>query len=227
MRERPRLLEIAGLAGVGKSTLTRMLCRHHRQIAQGEDFDTATLRQHLRYADYSLSNLFPLLPLLFRLGRTGFTLTREDVKKMLYLRGWHKVFERQREFSDRTIAVDQGPVFYLATLYGFGPEALRTRECCEWWDRMSAHWSAQLDAIVWLDTPEQVLMDRINKRATFHVIKEKPFSTTHVFLERYRSAYAYTISALTSRRSIEIVKFDTSCNTTQSIVSQLGARWHF
>ena len=218
------MIEIVGVAGAGKTTLTRVLCRSGR-VLEAERFETANWKQRLRNVDYCFVNAIRSFRTLRFLGFDSSPVTLEDVKKILYLRGWHIVLERQKKATDRTLIVDQGPVFCLATLSAFGPASLRAEDCLGWWEGMFQQWAEQLDAIVWLDGPESVLVDRINKRPSRHEIKDVEASTAHQFLSTYRSAYEETISALRRRKAIELVELDTSRQTSESIAAQLSRHW--
>ena len=113
--KRPRIVEIVGLAGSGKSTLTNQLCGRNGVI-QGEDFATPSLGHWARYAGYCVRETVSLTPMLLDLCRKSRHLTRDHVKKIIYLNGWHRIFQRQNPNSNAIIAVDQGFIFCLATL---------------------------------------------------------------------------------------------------------------
>lgn len=221
----PRIIEIVGLAGAGKSTLTNTLCGNGSGVVQGEDFYTPNLRDWLKYAGYCSKQILPLVPMLVRLSTACRDLTREDLKKIIYLNGWDQILKRQQAESPHIIALDQGFVFCLATLYGFGPDELKKDRFRSWWDRMFSHWAQRLDGIVWLDGPDDFLLERVATRASFHAIKDMGIAQSRQFLTVYRSAYAHVIKAIVSCSDVEIVEFDTSRESTESIASEITGRW--
>lgn len=217
----PRLIEIVGPAGAGKTTLGHALCTGIERCIEAKRLRIRSFRN----APYCLSHALFLTPTWFRLARKRCQLSREEVKKMLYLKGWYRVLENQWTHPDHIIIIDQGPLFNLATLHGFGPTELKTRQHDNWWNSMFVDWATTLDAIVWLDGPDDVLIDRINSRIEFHMVKNSPNSDAERLLAAYRSAYDYVLSALTAHRDIRIMQFDTSQHSPQFIVSQLAKRW--
>jgi deoxyadenosine/deoxycytidine kinase len=154
---------------------------------------------------------------LFGLAAAG-SLSREDVKKLLYLRGWDRVLRRQAQ-AGQQVVLDQGPIFKLAALYEFGSDDLRRNY--RWWPSMLDRWAQIIDWVVRLDGPNEVLIDRINSRDKSHEIKAIDKSTMCSYLDRYRCSYDYVISEIRSRGSADILSFDTIEASPQQIVSKI------
>ena len=147
------IVEVAGLAGSGKTTLSRMLCQQASQTF----VPGARLRPRSgRHLPYVLRQGFWLLPTLLHSLRASPSLTRDEIKKLAYLAGWHRVLKRQGDDANAVIVVDQGAIFKLATLYGFGPEWLRGKRFEKRWGRLFDQWSAVLQMVVFLEAPIDV-----------------------------------------------------------------------
>ena len=210
----PILVEVTGPAGAGKSVISQALSESSNSIVLA-----GTLRtDDPRNIPYCLSEACRLLPLLIGLAAAG-SLSREDVKKLLYLRGWDRVLRRQAQ-AGQLVVLDQGPIFKLATLYEFGPDNLRRND--RWWQSMLDRWAQAIDWIVRLDGPNEVLIGRINSRDKSHEIKAIDEYSMCLYLDRYRRSYDHVISEIRSRGKAEILTFDTTKATPQQIVSKIS-----
>jgi hypothetical protein len=103
----------------------------------------------------------------------------------------------------------------------FGPEYLRQQTAQRFWQNLFEHWTDTLDMIVWLDTAEEVLLERIRTRQQEHVVKAQPAKVVYEFLDRYRSEYEFIFSRLIAKNAcLKVLRFDTGRQTPQQIVDQ-------
>jgi deoxyadenosine/deoxycytidine kinase len=217
MKKLPLIVEIIGLAGTGKSTLSSALYLQSKKILASERLGVRKAKH--RY--FFIKQALLLLPTFLRLPRNGRWFTNEEIKKMVYLNGWHRVLKRQGLNNNATILVDQGAIFKLATLYGFGPEKLKDQGFNKWWDQMFEQWASTLDMVVWLDGPDDILIERIISRDSSHLVKELSTQEARKFFSDYRSAYNYIIAKLTSIEDITVLRFDTSYQSPEDIMAQV------
>ena len=119
---RPTLVvELAGPAGTGKTTLSAMLAQHGRDIRVAADI---SVRRPEHLAAF-VRNAPPVLALLFPPRRDSRRFTWEEIKSVVYLKGWSQVLGRQIASDKGVILLDQGPVFRLATLHANAAEDAR------------------------------------------------------------------------------------------------------
>jgi cytidylate kinase len=79
-----------------------------------------------------------------------------------------------------------------------------------------------LDAVVWLEAPDEVLLDRINAREKHHRMKGGVDSMAREALARSRATYELALRRLeASDRSPTILRFDTSRQATDEIVEAI------
>lgn len=142
---------------------------------------------------------------------------REDVKKMVVLRGWDNVLQRQSAREKKAIILDQGPIYRLAMLLGFGPSRLHAAPLQPWWNSMFEAWANALGVVVWLDAPDSVLLRRIDTREKNHSIKSTTAGDAHKFLATYRNAFETVIANLKARSELVVLRCDTSCESLDSI----------
>ncbi len=217
MKKPPLIVEIIGLAGTGKSTLSHALYQQNNKILASKRLGLKKAKHRF----FFISQAFLLLPTFFRQPRNDRWFTREEIKKMVYLKGWHRVLKRQGSNNNAIIIVDQGAVFYLATLYGFGPDKLKDQSFNKWWDKMFKQWASTLDMVVWLDGPDDILIERIHARDNWHLVKELSTQEARKLLSDYSSAYAYTMSKLIAKGGITVLRFDTSVQPLEQIMHQI------
>lgn len=211
-----QIIELVGPAGAGKTTLTRKLLECFGSVLKGEDI-ALRRKGHL---PIFLRHIPVLLPTIFpHKGSRPFSW--EEIKSLVYLRGWSTILLRQAAEKQGILLLDQGPIFRLATLYGFGPECAREPSFDGWWETMFAQWAGLLDVIVWLDAPDTVLKTRINTRAQKHLVKGKPAGEAAQFLARYRAAYRYVLEGMAATGAPKLVRFDTSQTPADKIVENI------
>ena len=96
-----------------------------------------------------------------------------------------------------------------------------TRAFARWWDDMLRLWARELDVIVWLDAPDEVLRDRINGRAQNHRQKGRQADEAHGFLARYRLAFEGALRTMEALGTPEVLRFDTERMSTAQLTNTL------
>jgi len=215
---RSRIVEIVGPAGAGKSTLCHTLSQGSETIRLGNFPDVRKISD----APFFIWNGFQIFPNLFNLLRHNDRKpTRREFAYLSILNGWPAVLQKELKIN-KTIILDQGPVYLLAELSESGPEFLKRQEAEKMWQDLYSQWADRLDVIVWLDATDTDLIRRIRNRDKEHVVKNESIETTFEFLARYRKAYERTISNLSANHNnLKILRFDTSQKSPQEIASQL------
>ena len=211
------IMELVGPAGAGKTTLSRTLSRRNPSIQIGSEIEL----QKLKYAPVFLSNFVSLLPIFLRQLRYGQLFTWDEIKYLVYLKGWSRVLRREAGTGDAAVLLDHGPVFKLATLYEFGPEKLKVDGFEKWWDKIFSQWASTLDIVVWLDAPDSVLEKRINSRDQRHLVKGKTQSEVVHFLARYRASYEQTLAKLKTNEGPLLLQFDTSQTSIDQVADEI------
>jgi shikimate kinase len=211
------IMELVGPAGAGKTTLTRALSRRNGTIQIGSEIE---LRK-IKYLPFFVGNLISLLPVFLRQFDHGRFFTWDEIKALVYLKGWSRVLVQEAGNCDAAILLDHGPVFKLATLYEFGPEKLKANGFEPWWNTMFKHWASTLDIVVWLDAPDPVLEQRINSRDQRHLVKGKSESEVGHFLARYRASYEQVLAKLRSDGRPLMLRFDTSRTNIEQVADEI------
>jgi len=220
MKSSPRIVELAGLAGAGKTTLSKTLgrCNDHIRVEELPYY------RRIRYLAFFVRNTCLCLPTWFQLNLKGNSrrLTGEECAEMAILSGWHRLLERPVSDSGQVIVIDQGPVFMLTVLWLYGPKSLKRPRGKEWWIRTCKQWANTLDTVIWLDAANATLLERIRARDTWHMLKEEPDTEALECLRRYRETYEQVLSLLTANNhGLKVLAFDTARESLDGVVDNL------
>jgi shikimate kinase len=214
---KPLIMELVGPAGAGKTTLSRTLSHRSPAIQIGSEIEL----RNVKYIPIFLGNAISLLPVILRQLLHGQGFTWDEIKYLVYLRGWSAVLKQEAGTEDTAVLLDHGPVFKLATLQEFGPEKLRSDGFEKWWDAMFKQWASTLDIVVWLDAPDSVLEKRINSRDQRHLVKGKTEQEAARFLARYRNSYEQTLAKLKTHGGPFLLQFDTSQTSIEKVADEI------
>ena len=214
---KPQTVEIAGVAGSGKSTLTGAL-RSDYGCSVADSLHTK-LPGHWPYVAHGLPRIVPFFAASMR-DRPA--LSWDELKFVLYAAEWDRFL--RAEYRDRpgVVVLDQGPIFALACLL-WGRKPVTRRASFEAWvRRMAERWSRELEAIVLLDAPDSVLLERIDAREQRHDAKGVPSHQGLELLARHREAYGHVFELVEGVGSTRVLRFDTATMPPARIAGELA-----
>lgn len=217
MSIQPRRVEIVGVAGTGKSTLTRALTERYPTCLVADSLHTRK-PAHWQYVAHSLPHVAPLL---VRAAPRRPGLSWDEVKFLVYVTEWGRYLDARAGPSSITV-LDQGPLFALACLL-WGQKPATGRAWFRYWvERMASTWSRQLGLVVWLDAPDDVLVTRINDREQRHDAKGRSTEDALVLLSRHREAYRVVLDEVSRLGRPSVRRLDTSSSSPAELVDELG-----
>ena len=208
---RSLVLELVGPAGVGKSSLLRVLSKSDQTIRPG-----LQIPGH-RY----VAGAFSLFPTFLDLHRPYRGFFWKEMKRILYLEALHKLLKREASGNHRAIIFDEGPVYMLSRIQVLGHDALKTDCFEEWWQASVSQWANLVDVIVWLDADDSILAQRLRARNQPYPIKDRTDRSLREFLARYRSAFERVISELTACDGPRVITFTTHNESVKQIADKL------
>jgi len=217
LHSRPhRIIEVIGPAGAGKTTLLRALEQRNPAIEAGIEISK------WRQFPFVVSNSAILLrPFLLEYRRTRW-FTRREARSMAYLRAWLDVLGRRVTSGEGgVIVLDHGPLYRLALLREFGPSATQSGSFRRWWATQFEQWTTTLDALIWLDAPNQVLLARIRSRDDRHSIKGEDEREANDFLDRHRAALERIVAQGVDQHRLTALRFDTGTEGVDQIAAKV------
>lgn len=211
----PIIAEIAGPSGAGKSTLSSSINAARAGVTAGLTI------WHLPTCELALSTAVCspyLISLVCELKR----FRKEELKQIIRLDAFYRMLRYRRQLhKEAAVLLDEGVVFALAKLRADTDGEFLGRYMRHWQEQVIERWASILDAVIWLDASDEVLIERIRTRAKHHRMKGKPFATICEFLKRYRTAYETVLDELASHSGVTIMRFQTDYFEPQAIASEV------
>ena len=204
----PLVAEIVGPAGSGKSTLAGALKRRDGRVLAG-------LGVWGLPAPLLLSTALRSLPQLFGMWRRRGSLGWDEAGLVVRLNALGRLVGRETSRADRLLLLDEGAVFALAKLRVFGGDGEAQSA------RMAERWAGSLEAVVWLDAPDEVLARRIRGRDKPHRMKSCTDGEISAFLARYRYAYERVVEELSARGRLKVIRVSTDEGTPDQIAEKV------
>jgi AAA domain len=208
---RPLRLELVGPAGAGKSTLSVSLVGQLHG-APGEIWGLPVLPLLLNGAQ--------LIPTFTGLWLHSRSLLWDETRHMVRLRTLQRALHLSGS-DDDVLVFDEGPIFALAWLRGFGHETLRQQPSAEWWRRALKDWASLVDAVVVLDAPDHVLAARIRARPQPHEVKEYPDADIIQWMARFRQALEWVLAQMAGHGGPTVVRLFSEDEPADRIAERL------
>ena len=207
---RPRIVELAGPAGAGKSTVFRAL------VARDATIEGRPSLRKREYAGVLASEVLAVARTLVRDRAYLPRVTPEQVRMMAYLQALPRVLERSDPPTSRTMVLDQGPIYLLTR------RSLTNERLGAWRRRVVQTWAPLLDVVVWLDAPDALLVERINTRDKRHRLQGSAEGTALEALAHIRAVYERVLGEFeTGRPSWVVLRFDASVRSADEIAEEV------
>jgi broad-specificity NMP kinase len=204
------IVELAGPAGVGKSTLNRALSGPLAAVS-------GTLWGQPKSS--LLKNGIQSIPGFIPLWRSARAPLWYETTNMVRLRTLlHSLRNPDRS---RTVIFDEGPIFALAWLRGFGHPVMRSLAADPWWQTTVHSWAGVIHAVVVLDAPDTVLAERIRVRPSDHEVKQASDAEISVWMARFREALDWVLAELTTEQGPIVVRLETTASAPEQIAQQV------
>jgi hypothetical protein len=123
--------------------------------------------------------------------------------------------------GNEAVVFDEGPIFALAWLRGFGHETMRSPRSDQWWQASLAEWARAIDAIVVLDAPDSTLATRIRSRSQPHEVKDFSDPAISAWMGRFRVALGWVLTELTARGGPVVVRLATDKTPPERVAEQV------
>jgi hypothetical protein len=208
-----RVVELAGPAGVGKSTVSRALLRRYSAIP-------GTIWGQPRLS--LLATGVQLGPTLVHCWHDSGSLLWNESRYLVRLSTLHRRLAQQQP-AEQLMLFDEGPIFALAWLRGFGHESFRSANFDWWWQGALKQWSRMVDGVVVLDAPDSVLTHRIRARPEWHEVKDSPDGYIVSWMERFRVALDWVLAGLLEHGHPLVVRVGTEQENAEGLSERVAA----
>jgi shikimate kinase len=215
----PIVIEIVGPAGAGKTTLARALAKSSTAIQLG-----CPLRR-LSLMPLYLGSAVSSLPAMLSRPEQSRRFTRRELTLIVYLQLQLWALKRYTLHQHNVLLLDQGPVYKLARICNFELENRKGAGFKGWWDKMVRQWAATLALIVQVDAANEVLLERVRTRDTWHLAKHVSEPAAYTLLARQRTAIHGICSEIVGSNGPTPLYFRTDEEELDHIVQQILARF--
>jgi hypothetical protein len=215
-----RVVELVGPAGVGKSTLSRALVQRTAALP-GSIWGQPALSL--------LGNGVRSGSDLLRFWRSSGSVLWDESRHIVRLQTLYLSLTRQTHGTERITVFDEGPVFALTWLRGFGHDSMRQQASDAWWRATLQEWSGVVDAVVVLDASDSLLAGRIRSRPEWHEIKHEPDWYIAEWIGRFRSALEWVLTGLAAHGGPAVIRIPVERDAPEELaerVSRVLDRFH-
>jgi hypothetical protein len=207
------VVELAGPAGAGKTTVARALVRALPGARLGPTPGRlATVR--------SVVTTAPVLLATRSVAAPGRWWSEAELRSVGYLLAWQH--QLRNAVAGEPLLLDHGPVFRLAMLVAGRPQALRHPVFGPWWWRTATAWAGLLDAVVVLDAPTEELIARIEARPREHRVRGADPCEAERFIDAYRVAFDEVLRVV-SGEGTPVVRVD-AAGPPEAVADDVRAR---
>lgn len=214
MNNRPRIIELVGLAGTGKSTLAKSMRRRNNEI---RIFPLPQNR--LFWSLIKRSGLW--LPLWLQRHHLPKRFTKEELLSTGCIDAWLPYLHSKTSTSSNIGLLDPGSVYWLTKLQVIGSKMNEQSAYRRWWEDKFEQWSSALDVIIWLDAPEELCLQRVLAREEWHHAKHMKADDVLNRFRGLRKSYEQIISRMVSRQPKKVFCFRTDQISTEEMVEQI------
>ncbi len=213
--ERPKIIEMVGVAGSGKSTLLMALSRRNGGV------ETLPLPRKIQYLPALARIVLTWLPIHLAKYRHARWFTPNEIRAVAYLETWLSYIRRRIAEKDIIVALDPGSVYWLSSLKELGPPFTRDRVFQRWWEEKLDQWCSALDMIVWLEAPHELLLHRVVSRDEWHEAKFQSSAAALGEFARLGVSYGKLIAEFLRRRNIRVFHYHTDRVSVGKMVEEI------
>ncbi len=212
--QKPKIVEILGVADSGTSTVAGLLLKKVPYV------HTRFPVEEYRWA--YLKNFIKTLPVFIY-----FALDSKNRVSGIHLRSVVNisttldVLQRQKNkglLNFKVLAFDQGPIFQLCAIRLMQME--KSNIMSSWLTAIEKQVVKVFDGVVLLDTDNNILKSRINKRRQGHRIKHNSGDDIESFLEQYRTIFQKVV-ANKDNNMLTIHRIDTGTLSADEVAAEI------
>ncbi len=209
--KRTHFIEMAGIAGSGKSSLLATMMQRNTKIR------TPSLPRKAFYLPFLIRTASRWLPRYVLKYRDSRWFTLQEVRNMGYLDTWQKFIQRKDKGEGNIFVIEPGSIYWYSSLEEYGPEVCKCDKYQSWLRDSFKRWASSLDLLIWLDAPEGLCLQRVMARDQWHEAKSMTTDLALKELKCFRECYARIIPEIASQYSLKLLTFRTDQISTREM----------
>jgi hypothetical protein len=140
---------------------------------------------------------------------------------MVRLATLHRALSAKRPAA--RVVFDEGPIFALAWLRGFGHEVMRSEASRTWWQAALREWAELMDVVVVVEASDALLARRIRTRPDAHEVKEFSDPEIVAWMARFREALSWVLAGLAAQGGPTVLRVTTDREPPEILAERVGA----
>jgi hypothetical protein len=169
-----------------------------------------------------LGNGLRLIPAFGPMWLQSKSLLWRETRHMVRLRTLQRRLRATKAGQADTQVFDEGPVFSLVWLRGFGHETMREELTESWWRAAIQDWASLIDVVVVVDAPDTVLARRIRARAHDHEVKEFTDQEIAHWMARFRRALEWVLSEMKRHGGPVVLRLSSEDELPEQIAKRIA-----
>jgi gluconate kinase len=206
---------MVGVAATGKSTLRKAMMQRDERI---KFFDKTG---NISYLPFLIKLAVIWLPLYLKEYRHSRWFSVQEIRNMAYLDTWISRIRLRSFFNNNIYIVEPGSIYWLSTLQGSSPEIINHPRFVRWWKDTFRKWASALDAIIWLDAPDEVCFQRVHSRDQWHQFLDYDAESALKQIKLDRENYHKLVPGMASQFGLKVFHFQTDQMSTVDMVQQI------
>ena len=166
------------------------------------------------------TSAFSSLPNIFAICRSRRRFDWEDLKLVVQHNALLRLIHRESAKGYEALVLDEGTVFALAKLGAFN-QGMDVIKPGHWMHNLFNRQASLLNAVIWLDAPDEVLARRIRERDKPHRIKNGSYAEIQNHLALYRESFEQVVSELGKRNGLKVFRFSTDLVALEEIAAKV------
>lgn len=204
-----KIIEVVGLAGVGKSTLTDALI-DELPGSRGQ-YRLRKMHQSMRI----LSSLRYSLPLMLRAS------VKKNIgnpyRSLLQFEASMHDLKEIKHSEEGVLVLDQGPLFNYVSLLIYELDINGLAWVKKQYLEMITDFGCALDGVIHLNAPVGQLISRVKQRSVEHQLKGKEIDAQYAFYEDYDRKYTNLLNDFEKKCGLPILELDTSSLSIEEV----------
>lgn len=209
------IMELVGIAGAGKTSLLKLLKQNNERI------QLVIPPGKSRYLSFIGKQIYFWLPIYLGNNRQGRYFTYKEIAIMGYLEKWILYLREQIHTKDIVCVLDPGSIYWLYELRNSGSAIIRSQKFKGWFNKMLHQWASFLDMIIWIDAPDEILLERVLDRDQWHKGKEQSKKKTFEDFAHERKGFGQIIAIMEEICRPKVLSFRSDQISTEQMANRV------